>query len=112
MGGSGSKKDAFQNWSQGQGLSNQYNSQALGLNAALTPALTAESINPQGFSPTTMGQMQTAAEQTAGGANAGEAGTAGLTAARTRNVGAGQAAGEEAGRAASQNLSQVNAGIY
>ena len=111
MGGSGIKKDAFQNWETGNNLSNQYSSQALGINSALAPTLTAESINPQGFNPTTMGQMTTAAEQTAGGSNAGAAGTAGLKAARTRNIGSGQAAAADAGRMASQNLSQTNAGI-
>lgn len=109
--GSGTKSDAYQNWAAANNLSNQYNSQALGLNATLAPVLTAEAVNPQGYNPTTMGQMQTAAEQTAGGVNAGVAGGAGLRAARTRNIGSGQAATAEGGRAAGQELSQVNASI-
>ena len=111
MTSSGVKKDAFANSGTANGLQNQYSSQALGLGSTLAPSLTAESINPQGYSPTTMGQMTTAAEQTAGGSNAGVAGEAGLRAARTRNIGSGQAATAEGGRAAGQELSQVNAGI-
>jgi hypothetical protein len=111
MGGTGSKKDAFNLYGEENNLGNRYASQALGINSALAPALTAEAINPQGINPTTMGQMTTAAEQTAGGSNAGIAGTAGLRAARTRNIGSGQAATEEAGRGAAEDLSQINAGI-
>jgi len=111
MGGGGTRKDAFQNWGTGNALSNQYNSQALGISSALTPTLTAQAINPQGFNPTTMGQMRTSAEQSAGGSNAGIAGQAGLRAARTRNIGSGQAATAQAGRQASENLSQVDTGI-
>ena len=112
MGGhSGIKSDLLNNSTSANNLGTQYNSQALGINSALTPTLTAQMANPQGYSPTTMGQMQTAAEQTAGGSNAGIAGAAGLRAARTRNIGSGQAATEEAGRGAGQELSQINAGI-
>ena len=48
MGGTGTKKEAFQLLGQEQGLGNQYNSQALGINSTLAPALTAEAVNPQG----------------------------------------------------------------
>ena len=112
MGGhNGIKGDLLNNMTTANNLGNQYNSQALGISSALTPTLTAQMVNPQGYSPTTMGQMQTAAEQTAGGTNAGIAGAAGLRAARTRNMGSGQAATAEAGRGAGQELSQINAGI-
>jgi hypothetical protein len=111
MGGTGSKKDAFQNFGTANDLSNQYSSQALGIEGQLAPQLEAQAANPQGYSPTTMGQMTTAAEETAGGTNAGIAGQAGLRAARTRNVGSGQAATAEGGRAAGQEVSQINAGI-
>ena len=92
-------------------MANQYDSQALGLSSTLAPALTAESINPQGYSPTTMGQMTTAAEQTAGGSNAGATGQAGLMAARTRNIGSGQATAANASTKAGENLSEINTGI-
>ena len=112
MGGhSGVKSALFANSNEAGNLANQYESNALGINSALAPTLTSQMVNPQGYNPTTMGQMQTAAEQTAGGSNAGVAGTAGLRATRTRNLGSGQAATAEAGRNAGQELSQVNAGI-
>jgi hypothetical protein len=111
MTGTGARKDAFNLYGQESGLGNQYASQALGVNSTLAPALTAEAVNPQGFNPTTKGQMTTAAEQTAGGSNAGAAGSAGLRAARTRNIGSGQAATADASRGASERLSQTNAGI-
>ena len=111
MGGTGSHKNLLSEQGTANGLSNQYASNALGINSALAPTLTAQMVNPQGYSPSTMGQMTTAAEQTAGGSNAGIAGTAGLRAARTRNIGSGQAATAEAGRGAGQELSQINAGI-
>ncbi len=111
MGGTGVKKDLFANEGQANNLSNQYVSNALGISSALTPTLTAQMVNPQGYNPTTMGQMQTAAEQSAGGGNAAAAGQAGLRAARTRNAGSEQAATAEGSRNAGQELSQVNAGI-
>ncbi len=111
MGGSGAKKDAFAQYGEENALGNQYNSQALGINSTLAPALTAEAVNPQGYSPSSMAAMTTGAEQSAGGTNAGIAGQAGLRATRTRNIGSGQAATAEGGRAAGQELSQVNAGI-
>jgi hypothetical protein len=111
MGGTGSHKNAFNLYGEENNLGNRYASQALGVNQALAPTLSAEAINPQGFNPTTMGQMRTAAEQSAGGTNAGIAGQAGLRAARTRNIGSGQAATAAAGRTASENLSNVDAGI-
>ena len=111
MGGTGAKQDAFNLEGQESGLGNQYASQALGVNSTLAPALTAESVNPQGYSPTSMAAMTTSAEQSAGGTNAGIAGQAGLRAARTRNLGSGQAATAQGGEAAGQELSQVNAGI-
>ena len=83
----------------------------MGIQNRLTPQLIAEAENPQGYSPSTLGQMTTAAEQTVGGSNAGAAGSAGLRAERTRNIGSGQAAAAASGRSASEDLSQVNAGI-
>ena len=58
-----------------------------------------------------MGQMTTAAEQTAGGSNAGATGQAGLMAARTRNIGSGQATAANASTKAGENLSEINTGI-
>ena len=84
---------------------------ALGLESGLAPTLQAEATHPAGYDPASMAAMTTAAEQTAGGGAAAGVGEAGLRANRTRNLGSGQAAGAAANRGASQDLSQINAGI-
>ena len=112
MGGhNGIKGAEMANSSTAQGLEGLYSNQAQGLNNTLTPVLTNEAINPQGYSPTEMAAQTTAAEQTAGGANAGATGGALLRASRTRNVGAAPAAIAQANRQGSQDLSQTNAKI-
>jgi len=103
--------DLLGNSSTATGLSNLYNSQASAVNSTLAPALTAEAVNPTGYTPTQMGAQTTAAEQSAGGANAGASGGALLRAARTRNAGAAPAAIDSANQHASEGLSQINAGI-
>ena len=52
-----------------------------GLYGVLAPELESEAAHPQGFDPTTMAQMTTAAEQAAGGSQAGATGQGGLLAA-------------------------------
>lgn len=93
------------------GLESLYGSNAAAVNSTLTPALTAEATNPQGYSPSTMAAMTTGAEQTAGGANAGATGGALLRAARTRNSGAAPGSIAQTNRQGGQELSQVNSGI-
>src|SRR6185503_16533837 len=110
MGGTGSHKNAFNLYGEENNLGNRYASQALGVNQALAPTLSAEAINPQGFNPTTMGQTRTAAEQSAGGTNAGIAGERGSSAPRTSTIESVQDATDAAGRTASENLSNVAAG--
>jgi hypothetical protein len=92
-------------------LQSLYSANAAGVNNTLTPALTAEAVNPQGYSPTQLAAQTTAAEQTAGGSNAGATGGALLRAVRSRNVGAAPAAIDASNENASKNLSQTNAGI-
>jgi hypothetical protein len=112
MGGhSGITGDLLANSGKANGLANMYDTTASGINSTLTPALTAEAVNPQGYSPNQMASMTTGAEQTAGGANAGATGGALLRAARTRNVGAAPAAIGQANQQGGQELSQINAGI-
>ena len=107
----GVKKGLFENATTGQQLSNLYGMNAANENAVLQPQLTQDIVNPTGYSPTQMAQQTTAAMQSAGGSNAGIAGGALQRAARTRNVGAGNALASEAGQQAAQRLSQINAGI-
>ena len=112
MGGSGSgtKKDAFQNFGQGQQLSNQLTSNASNLYGTLAPALTAEAVNPQGFTPQQKALQNTASQQSAGGQAAGAIGQGRLYAARTRNAGGAKQAVGEGVRAAGGNLSNAALG--
>jgi hypothetical protein len=110
-GHSGLTSDLLANSGTANGLESLYGSNAAGINSTLTPALTAEAVNPQGYSPTQMASMTTGAEQTAGGANAGATGGALLRATRTRNAGAAPAAIDQTNRQGGQELSQINAGI-
>lgn len=112
MGGhSGIKGDLLNNSNTANGLESVYGSNAAGINSTLTPALTQEAVNPTGYTPTQLGAQTTAAEQSAGGSNAGATGGALLRAARTRNVGSAPAAIDQSSRNAGQDLSQINAGI-
>ena len=110
-GHSGVKSDLLANSGTANSLEELYGSNAAGVNATVAPALTAETVNPQGYSPTEMGAMTTGAEQTSGGANAGATGGALLRAARTRNAGAAPASIAQTNRQGGQELSQINAGI-
>ena len=103
--------DLLGNMTTANGLEQLYGSNASGINSTLTPALTAEAVNPTGYTPTQMAAQTTAAEQTAGGANAGAEGGALLRAARTRNAGAAPASIAQTNRQGAQDLSQINAGI-
>jgi len=89
-----------------QNLSNTYSGNANALFGALEPMLVGEAAHPAGIDPTTMARMDTAAAQTAGGANAGAVGQAGLRSARMRNAGGGDAAVAESGRRAGETLSR------
>jgi hypothetical protein len=88
-----------------------YAGNAASTNATLSPILTAQAVNPQGYTPQQMSAQTTAAEQSAGGSNSGATGGALLRAARTRNLGSGQAAVSQSSQNAGENLSQTNAGI-
>lgn len=72
----------------------------------LMPELQAEIANPQGFGEATKARMNTAAQQSAGGSQAGATGQGALLAARTNNPGAAQAAIGAAARGAGENLSK------
>jgi hypothetical protein len=112
MGGhNGVKKGLFNDSGTALGLEGLYGQNAANINSTLTPELTAEAVNPQGYTPTQMASQTTAAEQTAGGSNAGATGGALLRAVRTRNAGAVAPAVGASNRAAGEELSQVNSGI-
>ena len=110
-GHAGVGKDLLANSGTANGLEGLYGGNAAGVNSTLQPLLTSQAVAPTGESPNDIAAQTTAAEQTAGGANAGATGGAMLRAARTRNLGSGQAAISQAGQNAGQELSETNAGI-
>lgn len=77
----------------------------------LFPTYQEEALHPQGFDPVTKAGMKTSAMQTVGGATGGAVGQGDLTAARTRNSGGFEAAGDEAERTGLRQLSADNLGI-
>lgn len=110
MGGhAGIGKDLLQNSTTANGLQSLYATNAAQANPV--GALTAEATNPSGYTPTEMAAQTTAAEQTAGGSNAGAVGGAIRRAAQTRNVGAAPGAIATADRNSGEELSGINAGI-
>lgn len=77
----------------------------------LAPTLEGEIAHPAGFAPSDQSAMETGAQQSAGGSQAGAVGQGGLYAARTRNKGGAAAAIADASRGAGQQLSKNLLGI-
>ena len=109
--GRDTSNSAMQNSNTAQGMSGTYANRATANSNILTPTLNQMATNPQGFSPQTMANMNTAAMQTAGGGNGSTVGGAMQTAARTNNAGAYDPAIAQAGHDASSQLSQAALGI-
>lgn len=84
---------------------------ANGIFSSLGPTLESTLANPQGFSPADEAAMETGAQQSAGGTQAGAVGQGGLLAARTRNAGSTAKAISDASRGAGEQLSQNLLGI-
>lgn len=91
--------------------SNTFGGNAGSLFSTLAPALTAEAANPTGYNPSDLAAMNTEAEQSAGGTQAGAVGQGGLMAARTRNKGAAAGAIADSSRGAGEQLSKNALGI-
>lgn len=104
--GKGANKHLFENSGTGQERSKTVFNQGQDVNSYLTPKLKAEADNPEGYTPQQMAYMNTAAQQSEGGAVGGITGQANLEAARTRNAGGFEAAVGEGSRAAQRDLSQ------
>jgi len=86
-------------------ISSGASANANGLYGVIAPELETEIAHPAGFGPTEMAQMETAAQQSSGGSQAGTTGQGGLLAARTRNAGGAEAAIASGARSAGKNLS-------
>lgn len=99
------------NANTGSGLSKTYAGQAASTGSILTPTLNQLATNPQGFGQQTINNMNTAALQSAGGANAGTVGEGNLQAARTNNAGGFAPAAAQAGHDATAQLSDAALGV-
>jgi hypothetical protein len=106
----GVEQQQLANAGTGQQLSNQLTANAANVYGGLEPALSAEAAHPTGYTPTQKANIDTAAQQSAGGSTAAAVGQGGLYAARTRNAGAGQAAIGNSVRSAGGNLSRSAVG--
>lgn len=109
--GSGIKSGMFANSGTGQGIANTSNANANGLYGTLNPTLTAEATNPQGINPADLAKMNTSAQQSSGGSNAGAVGQGSLLSARTRNAGTADAAVAKSAEGAGQTLGNAAVGI-
>jgi len=90
----------------GAATSAQNNSNSLmgagsSIGSFLAPELESQAANPQGYSPSDMAAMDTAALQSAGGSQAAAVGSGALRTARTHNAGGADASSAESGRDAS-----------
>lgn len=109
--GKGANAGLLSNSGTAQQMSSSLGSQAQNLYGSLVPGLTNQSINPQGYDPTTLAKMRTSALQTAGGSAAGGVGAGRLYEMRTRNAGAAGNAIASASQAAGETLGKENLGI-
>lgn len=103
----GIEKNALGNSGTASTMSNNLSANAGSLYGPLTNELTTQMVHPSGYTPAQKAAMNTAAQQSAGGSNAGTVGQGALYAARTRNAGAGQNAIAQGARQASTNLSDA-----
>lgn len=81
------------------------NQNAQDLYKQILPIFQKEATNPQGFAPADLAAMNTASQQSVGGATAGAVGEGNLAAARTRNSGGYTPALDEAVRSGQRQLS-------
>lgn len=103
-GGSGVKADELANSGTANTMSSNLGGNAGQLYGSLAPQLEAEAAHPVGYTQPQLAAMNTSAQQSAGGANAGAVGQGALLAARTKNAGTADAAIAQSGRQASQQL--------
>jgi hypothetical protein len=107
----GVSKDALANSGTANGLGSSYDNGAALTGSVLSPTLQQMATNPTGYSPAEVADMNTAAMQSYGGAQAGTVGQANLQAARMNNAGGYQAALDDASRADAAGLSAAALGV-
>jgi hypothetical protein len=104
-------QQATQAATQASNTSTNLENNANALYGTLAPTLESEIANPTGYNPMDLSKMNTAAEESAGGTQAGATGQGALLASRTKNPGTADAAIAESARTAGQDLSQKALGI-
>lgn len=109
--GKGANKQLLNNSGVAQTNSNALFGENQALGGYLTPKLESDVTNPEGFTPQQLAYMNTASQQSLGGAVAGVTGQANLEAARTRNAGGFQGAIGSGSRAAMRQNSQNSVNI-
>jgi hypothetical protein len=106
----GVASQALGNSGTAQNLSSNLTGNAATIFGGLEPQLAAEASHPTGYTPGQLATQNTAAQQSAGGSQAGTVGQGGLYAARTNNAGAAAGAIGAGTRAAGANLSKAAVG--
>mgnify|MGYP005815069293 CR=1 FL=1 len=102
--GKGANKDLFANSGIANKLQGQYSNAANSIYGTINPVLSTQAV--QGFTPQQLADVNTAGQQSLGGAVAGAVGQANLQAARTRNAGGYQGAIRSAAQLAMKQNSQ------
>jgi len=108
--GKGAKAQQLANSGTAQNMSSNLYGNATNLYGSLLPMYQNEAVAPPGFTPTAKANMNTAAQQSTGGATAGSVGKGALYAARTRNAGAADASTAAGVQSAGENLSKSAVG--
>lgn len=109
MAGRGNE-EAQQASKSGLGYSRTLQGQQGSLYGTLAPAYSRDIANPVGLTPTEKANMNTAAMESEGGANAGAVGQGALQTARTRNAGGADAAIQESAREAGRGVTRAGLG--
>lgn len=107
----GAQDQAKKTFNESQGVFGTSQGNANDLYSKLFPTFQAEATNPQGFAPGDLAAMNTANQQSVGGATAGAVGEGDLAGARTRNSGSFAPALDEAVREGERTASENAVGI-
>ena len=105
------QSQATNTYNQANNLDQSASANSNALYDQLAPTFTQEATNPQGFGKNDLAAMNTAAQQSEGGALGSAVGQAGTMAAANRNSGSFAPTLDEASRSAGRNLSNISTGI-
>ena len=105
------ESQAKNTYNQANSLDQSASANSNALYDQLAPTFTQEATNPQGFGKNDLAAMNTAAQQSEGGALGSAVGQAGTMAAANRNSGSFAPTLDEASRSAGRNLSNASLGI-